>query len=335
MTRSPRKPTAGPLPPNPPAIPPIGLGCAGLGNLYAPVGEEDAIATLQRARDLGVRYFDTAPYYGHGLSEARLGRFLARAGRDGALVSSKVGRGLRASPGGPSHDTGFVEAAPFEPFFDYSRDGVLRQVDESLKRLGGDRLDIAFVHDIGRLTHGDDHQARFREALDGAFPALCSLRDQGVVGAIGIGVNEVEVCLETLRHVDLDVILLAGRYTLLDQSAGPELLPMCLARGVRVIVGGPYNSGVLAGGEHFDYAPASGPIRRKVEGLRQVCEAYGVSLAAAALRFPFEDPAVISVIPGARTAAEIDANIANFYSRPPDCLWRALRAEGLIVGGWE
>jgi D-threo-aldose 1-dehydrogenase len=312
------------------SLPQLGLGCAPLGNLFTPVSQAMAEEALEAAWAGGVRYFDTAPFYGHGLSEQRLGRFLRSAPRHGAIVSSKVGRGLRSAGTLPGPDTGYVETAPFEPYFDYGRDAVLRQVEGSLRRLGRDRLDLAFVHDIGGLTHGADHGKRFVEAIDGAFPALSELKAQGVVGAIGIGVNEVAVCLETLARVELDVILLAGRYTLLDPSAGAVLLPLCQARAVRVIVGGPYNSGILAGGAHYDYAAAPPAVVERARRLKAACEAHGVALEAAALHYPLRHPAVVSVIPGARSAGEVRANLGHFATPPPEALWEALADEGLI-----
>lgn len=312
-----------------PRLPALGLGCAALGNLYTAVTDADAAATLSAAWDQGIRYFDTAPYYGHGLSETRLGRFLSGSEAAGALVSTKVGRSLRASAG-EVPDTGFVDAAPFTPYFDYSADAVRQQLDGSLTRLGRESLDLVLVHDIGAQTHGGAHAEIFSAALGGALPALAALRTQGVVGAIGIGVNEVEVCLETLAYADLDFILLAGRYTLLDQTAAAELLPLCQRRGVQVIVGGPYNSGVLAGGDHYDYAAVPSPIVARVSRLRAVCSAHGVSLAAAALHFPLLHPAVVSVVPGARSVAEVTANAAYLREAPPAALWVELRHEGLL-----
>ena len=311
-------------------LPQLGLGCAPLGNLFAPVSESTAQETVEAAWAGGVRYFDTAPFYGHGLSEQRLGRFLRGASRPNVIVSSKVGRSLKAARARPRPDTGYVETAPFEPYFDYGRDAVLRQVEGSLKRLGRDRLELAYVHDIGGLTHGANHPKRFAEALDGAFPALSELKAQGVVGAIGIGVNEVAVCLETLACVELDVILLAGRYTLLDPSAGEVLLPLCLARGVRVIVGGPYNSGILAGGAHYDYAAAPPAVIERARRLKAACAAHGVALEAAALHYPLRHPAVVSVVPGARSAGEVRANLGHFAIPPPEALWASLTADGLI-----
>ncbi|HJW42316.1 MAG TPA: aldo/keto reductase [Rhizomicrobium sp.] len=312
-------------------LPAFGFGCAALGNLYAAVSDADAAATLSAAWQNGIAYFDTAPYYGHGLSEERLGRFLKSGAAPHAIVSTKVGRSLRPVGDGVRPDTGFVNAAPFDPYFDYSSDAVLRQIEGSLARLGHDRLDIVFVHDIGARTHGPEHKAMFTAALKGAFPALAELRSQGVIGAIGIGVNEVEVCIETMAHVRLDAILLAGRYTLLDQSALPELLPCCERDNVAVIVGGPFNSGVLADGRHYDYAEVPAAIAERAARLRAVCAEHGVPLTAAALHFPLLYPAIVSVIPGARTAREVTANAADMAAPPPASLWNALRAEGLIA----
>jgi len=311
-------------------LPAFGLGCAALGNLYAAVSDADAAATLDAAWANGLTYFDTAPYYGHGLSERRLGDWLKAGGGPGAVVSTKVGRGLIPLDGRPAPDHGFVDPAPFAPVFDYGRDAVMRQVEQSLARLGRDRIDIAFVHDIGAMTHGDDHPEVFRAAVEGAFPALAALKSQGVVGAIGIGVNEVAVCLETLAHVDLDAILLAGRYTLLDQSAAAELLTLCERRAVGVIVGGPFNSGILSGGDRYDYAAAPPAIIERVRRLRAICADHGVDLAAAALRYPLRHPAVVSVVAGTRSPAEVRANAAHMAVPVPDALWGALAAEGLI-----
>ena len=311
-------------------LPPLGLGCAALGNLYATVSEADAAATLTAAWAGGLTYFDTAPLYGHGLSERRLGDWLKADGDPGAVISTKVGRSLIPLGGKPAPDHGFVFPDPFAPVFDYSRDGVLRQVERSLARLGRERIDIAFVHDIGAMTHGADHAAVFASAMDGAFPALVPLKAQGVIGAIGIGVNEVAVCEEALRHTDLDAILLAGRHTLLDQSAATRLLPECKRRGVAVIVGGPFNSGILSGGAHYDYATAPLPIVERVSRLTATCAGHGVHLAQAALHYPLRHPAVVSVIAGARSPAEVRANAGHMAAPPPAALWAALAAEGLI-----
>lgn len=308
-------------------LPPLGLGCAAIGNLYAAVPEADAAAVLASAAQAGLHYFDTAPFYGHGLSEERLGTFL-RSATGELLLSSKVGRGL--APGEAAGNTGFVEAALARPYFDYSHDGVLAQMEGSLRRLGRDRLDIAYVHDIGALTHGAAHSERLAEARTGAFPALARLKREGVIGAVGVGVNETAVCLELLDVVELDVILLAGRYTLLEQAPLDDLLPLCAARGIAVVVGGPYNSGVLAGGGRYDYGAVPPAVAQRVAAMESVCLAHGVPLAAAALQFPLAHPAVRSVIPGARTAAEVRANAGHFAHPIPADMWGELKARGLL-----
>ena len=311
-------------------LPALGLGCAALGNLYSPVTDEQAAATLDAAWANGLTYFDTAPYYGHGRSEQRLGDWLKAGGGAGAIVSTKVGRSLIPLDGRPAPDHGFVDPAPFAPVFDYSRDGVMRQVEASLARLGRARIDIVFVHDIGAMTHGADHAAVFAAALDGAFPALAELKARGVIGAVGIGVNEGAVCLQALAHVDLDAILLAGRHTLLDQSAAVGLLPVCEQRGVGVVVGGPFNSGILSGGAHYDYAQAPPAIVARVARLSAICADFGVALAAAALHFPLQHPAVTGVVAGARSPAEVAANARHMAAPPPPALWVALAEAGLI-----
>ncbi len=311
-------------------LPALGLGCAALGNLYAAVSDGEAAATLEAAWTSGLTYFDTAPYYGHGLSERRLGDWLKAGGGAGAILSTKVGRSLIPLDGRPAPDHGFVDPSPFAPVFDYGHDAVMRQVEASLTRLGRDRLDMVFVHDIGAQTHGENHPAIFAAALGGAFPALARLKAEGVIGAVGIGVNEVAVCLETLGRVDLDAILLAGRYTLLDPSAADELLPLCERRGVGVIAGGPFNSGILSGGAHYDYAQAPPAIVERVRRLNAVCAEHGADLAAAALHFPLRHPAVVSVIAGARSPAEAVANAAHMAAPPPPALWAAMAAAGLV-----
>lgn len=307
--------------------PPLGLGCAALGNLYAPVSDGDAAATLDAAMRGGIRRFDTAPYYGHGLSETRLGHFL-RAGGGPFHVTTKVGRSLVR--GAPGSATGFVDAAPFTPVFDYSADGVRAQVAASFDRLGVASVDALLVHDLGRLVHGSDHCMRLRQALEGAFPALAALKGSGLTRAVGLGVNEVAICLEVLAEVPLDTILLAGRYTLLEQAPLDDLLPLCLARGVEVVIGGPYNSGVLAGDRHYDYGPVPASVAARVAALADACAAFDVPLAAAALQFPLAHPAVTAVIPGARSPAEV-ADALRFLAWPiPGDLWRRLKADRLI-----
>ena len=306
----------------------LGAGCAALGNLYAPISDADAQATLEAAVVGGANYFDTAPYYGHGLSEQRLGQFLSKQHRSDLRVSTKVGRGLRPV-GQASPEYGFVDALPNEPFFDYGRDGVEAQLAASRQRLHREFLDIVLVHDLGRMTHGEAHAATLEEALAGAFPLLAAQRSAGRLGAIGVGVNEVEVCEALLDRVDLDVILIAGRYTLLDTSAA-GLLDRCAGSGVGVIIGGPYNSGILAGGDRFDYERASPALSERVKRLAATCRQHGVALPAAALHFCLAHPAVISVVPGPRSPAEAQANGAHLAEAIPSGLWRDLKDAGLI-----
>lgn len=303
------------------------MGCATLGNLYVPISDAAANAALQAAVDGGVGFFDTAPYYGHGLSERRLGRFLARQ-LVRPLLSTKVGRSL--AHGEPPGETGFVDAAPARPYFDYSAAAVQAQVAESLARLGVDAVDLLLVHDLGALVHGDDHARQFAAAMAGAYPALGELKRQGLTRAVGLGVNEVAICLQVLAEIDLDVILLAGRYTLLEQAPLDDLLPLCEARGVQVIVGGPFNSGVLAGNPHYDYGAVPPAVAARVQALGAICARHHVPLAAAALQFPLAHPSVASVIPGASSAAEIRANIALMAHPIPPGLWAEMKAAGLI-----
>jgi D-threo-aldose 1-dehydrogenase len=311
----------------------LGLGAAALGNLYAPVSENDADATVQAALDAGVRYFDTAPYYGYGLSESRLGRGLAKGGVGGVVVSSKVGRLLVPRAGGARSDQGFIDAAPFDPVFDYSYDGVMRSFESSLSRLGRE-IDVALVHDIGARTHGEnDHPGLFEQLVDGGLRALTKLRDEGAIRAIGLGVNECAVCLEALEHADLDCFLLAGRYTLLEQEAQGELLPACAKRGASLIVGAPFNSGVLAegpvAGAHYDYGDVPAPVLERVRAIATICDAHGVPLAAAALQFPLRHPGVAAVIPGSRSRAEVESNAAHLRREIPEALWSDLAEAGL------
>ena len=320
-------------------LPRLGFGAAPIGNLYAPLSDEQAFAAVAAAFDAGVRYFDTAPHYGFGLSEQRLGQALAKLDPDEtALISTKVGRLLRpiAADQAAGLRHGFAGAAPFEPEFDYSYDAVMRSFEESRRRLGRKRIDILLAHDIGRLTHGDDHARRFEQFLQGGYLALRALRDCGSVGAIGIGVNECEAAEEALAAGDFDVVLLAGRYTLLEQGALDRLLPLCAARGVALIVGGPYNSGILArgaGGEapaRYNYEAAPAEVVERVARLEAVCQRFGVPLAAAALQFPMAHPQVASVIPGLASAEEVAAARRLLDTAIPAELWQALRDEGLL-----
>lgn len=312
----------------------VGFGGAPLGNLYATLGDDDAAATLERAWSRGIRYFDTAPHYGSGLSEHRFGDFLRRRRRDDFILSTKVGRLLRPDVRAARDQNGYYGALPFAARYDYSGDGARRSLEDSLQRMGLARVDIVYVHDIDVRTHGAAQPARYREAMTGALPALTRLRDEGVIGAIGLGVNEWEVCRDVLRDADIDCLLLAGRYSLLDQSALAELLPLCAQRGAAVVIGGPYNSGILATGAvqgaRYDYQDAPMAIVEQVGRIEAICRRYAVPLRAAALQFPLAHPAVRSVIPGARSPAEVDDAIDMMNVLIPADFWRALVDAQLI-----
>jgi D-threo-aldose 1-dehydrogenase len=290
----------------------LGLGTAPLGGLYDAVDDETAQATVERAWSVGLRLFDTAPYYGSGLAERRLGAVLRAHPREELTVSTKVGRLLRP---GDSLNSGWHGAPPLDAYFDFSYDAALRSLDESLERLGLDRIDIALVHDP------DDH---YEEALAGAFRALARLREEGVVRAIGAGMNQTELLCRFAREADPDCFLVAGRYTLLDRSADDELLPLCEERGIAVIAGGVFNSGVLADGETYDYAPAQPAVLERAAELRAVCARYGVPLAAAAVQFPSRHPAVAAVLAGCRSPAEVEEDARLFELDLPDELWQEL-----------
>jgi len=312
-------------------VPPLGMGTAGIGNLYTSVSVDVAQATVAAAWAAGIRYFDTAPHYGFGLAERRLGEALSGLDPAGeAVVSTKVGRLLAPIASGARERHGFVDADPFEPVFDYGRDAVLRSHEESLARLERSRVDILLAHDLGELTHASDNEGHMRAFLDSGYGAMRELKDQAAVGAIGIGVNEVEVCLYLLDRVELDVILLAGRYTLLDRRAGDELLPLCLERGVRVIVGGPYNSGILAEPTssqrepRYDYEAPPASVLARAAALERACEGHGVALGTAALQFPLRHPAVASVIPGLVGEAQVRQTIERMDAPIPETLWQEL-----------
>jgi D-threo-aldose 1-dehydrogenase len=303
----------------------LALGTAPLGNLFAPVAETDAEATVRAALAAGLSYLDTAPHYGVGLAERRLGRVLAGLPREAFTISTKVGRLLRPlAPGETADPEGFAGVPPARRVWDLSRDGVRRSLEESLARLGLDRVDILLLHDP------DDHE---REAYDQAFPALAELRDQGVVGAVGAGMNQAEMLTRFVRDLELDLVLVAGRYSLLDQRALAELLPTCAARGTAVVIGGVFNSGLLADprpGATFDYAPAPPELVARAVRLGEICARHGVPLRDAALAFPFGHPAVTSVLVGARTAGEVEDAVASFGRPVPSDLWAELAATGLL-----
>ncbi|HET9046598.1 MAG TPA: aldo/keto reductase [Casimicrobiaceae bacterium] len=317
---------------------PLALGGAPLGNLFKVVTETDAAAVIAAARAGGIDYFDTAPHYGHGLSEQRFGRALRGAPRDAFVLSTKVGRLLSPSANVPRVQHGYVDGLPFVQRYDYSYDGTLRSLDDSLDRLGLGRIDIAYVHDIDVETHGSEQPARFRETIDGALPALAQRKAEGTLAAYGLGVNDVQVCLDTLAVADIDIILLAGRYTLADQSALPALLPRCTARRVAIVAGGPFNSGILATGSrprdgsapYFNYAPASPEVIDRIARIEAVCAEFDVVLKAAALQFPRAHPAVACVLVGARSVAELADNLLHARLPIPRAFWAALRERGFV-----
>lgn len=312
----------------------LGFGGAPLGNMHRALSEVESTATVRAAWDAGLRYFDTAPLYGHGLSEARIGRALAEAARAGFTLSTKVGRVL--DPCAPGDEAAGIYRAtpPLKVRFDYTRDGVLRSFEASLARLGLDRIDILYVHDLEPRTHGSAqaYEARWRELTDGGgWRALAELRGAGAVAALGLGVNEAAPCERMLAELDPDLFLLAGRYTLLEQAPLHGLLPACQRRGVGVVIGGPFNSGVLVRtGGTFNYAAAPPEVLARVERLRVVCDQYGVASPAAALQFAAAHPAVVSVIPGGQTPQEVADNAAMMNAAIPSELWTALQGEGLI-----
>ncbi|KQW80790.1 aldo/keto reductase [Brevundimonas sp. Root1279] len=315
---------------------PLGFGGAAIGNLYRPVTDVEALEAVTAAWDVGVRYFDTAPHYGFGLGEERMGAALkALDPRGEAVVSTKVGRLLQPVADAARERHGFVEAAAFEPVFDYSHDGVLRSFEASLKRLQRDRIDILFAHDLGAATHGAAHPERWAEFIGGGYRAMRRLRDEGVVGAIGLGANEWQVCEQALAEGEFDAFLLAGRYTLLEQTSLDSFLPLCAERGASVIVGGPFNSGVLAcavpsDDAHYDYAAPPAWVVDKVDALRAACAAWSLELPAAALQFPLAHPQVVSVIPGVADADEARAAAARIAAPIPPGFWQDLMRRGLI-----
>ncbi len=320
---------------------PLGFGGNALGNLYDVVEEDAALDTVAAAYELGVRFFDTAPLYGHGASEHRMGFALRRYRRDSFILSTKVGRLLR--PHGkvppprlaPSQGGIFAEELPFEPVFDYTHDGVKRSIEDSLQRLGMNRIDIALIHDADAWTHGDKLGDRLDDVRVGAMPVLRKLKAEGTIAAIGAGVNQWEACERLLEIGDFDCFLLAGRYTLLEQGALESFLPLCEERNVPIILGAPFNSGILATGAikeaRYNYLPAPDDVKAKVAAIERVCAAHGVPLPAAALQFPLAHPAVSIVIPGGRTRAEVVRNAELMAAPIPEALWTDLKAEKLIA----
>lgn len=308
-------------------LPCLGFGGAALGGLFSAVDPDAAKSTLQMAYGAGLTYVDTAPFYGFGRSERAVGDVLR--GRD-YILSTKVGRLLRPGAVADPAAMGWPDALPFHPEFDYSYDGIMRSFEDSLQRLGLSRIDILYVHDIGRETHGDDNSGHFADLEKGGYRALDELRKNGDISAIGLGVNEAEICSKALKIGDWDVFLLAGRYTLLEQEPLNDLLPECQAAGTSIVIGGPYNSGVLVGGDTWNYGAIPENVRTRVAALKQVCDQFNVPLAAAALQFPLAHPVVASVIPGLRSDAELQATLAWAKTEIPPEFWAALKQDRLI-----
>jgi D-threo-aldose 1-dehydrogenase len=317
----------------------LSLGTAPLGGLYHELPEETAIATVDAAWQAGIRFFDTAPHYGHTKAEHRLGDALRRYPRADYVLSTKVGRRFvpRVHPYDGSE--GWANPLPFEAIYDYSYDGILRSFEDSQQRLGIVGIDIVLIHDIGRVTHGEKNAFYWRQLTeDGGFRALDELRKTRGVKAVGLGVNEGGAIMEAMAEFDIDCALLAGRYTLLEQAVLDDLLPQCEKRGVSLLLGGAFNSGILArglgahaeGDLKFNYGDAPAAIVEQVGKLERVCREHGVALASAALQFPYAHKVIATVLMGARNAHEVQQNAASFAEPLPAALWDALRANGLL-----
>ncbi len=319
-------------------VPRIGFGTAAIAGLYRPVSRSAAMETLEEAWSLGVRYFDTAPHYGQGKAERILGDFLRGKRAGDFLVSTKVGRLLSPAPAPHERLNGFVDPLPFDQSYDYSYDGIMRSFEDSLQRLGLHRTDILYIHDIGERTHGPGNARHMAQLMDGGFRALQELKESGTVAAFGIGVNEVGICERILDRADIDLILLAGRYTLLDRSAEAGLLKKCLETNTPLVIGGVFNSGILATGAtpkaHWDYGQAPDHVFRKVEALSDLCEKAGITLPEAALAFPSRHNAVACILLGNGRPGRLAANIGAIRKAAvPDDFW--LRSDKLVSETWE
>lgn len=315
------------------ALTQLGLGGAPIGGLYRSTSCADTERTVNAAWDAGIRYFDTAPYYGYTRAERRIGTLLCERERDAFIVSSKVGRLMVPDASIGSDENGWINPLPFRPVFDYSYDAVLKSFDDSQQRLGILCIDILYVHDIGRYTHGDRHDHHWAQLTKGGgFRALRELRDSGRVRAVGLGVNEWEVVHDAMQEFDLDVTMLAGRYTLLEQKS-LAFLDECVRAGNAIVIAGPFNSGVLAGNNKFNYEDAPAEIVERVRVLKAICDEFGVALPAAALQFPLAHPAVVCCVTGPHTADQLQANIASFESKIPSEFWAALAARKLVADG--
>ena len=312
----------------------LGLGCATLAGSFRAVPPEQARATVLHAIDSGITYVDTAPHYGFGRSEHFVGDALRdRPGQ--AVLSTKVGRLMKAARGPFEHGTEFVDYFPFERVYDYSYGGIMRSFEDSLQRLGLNAIDILYVHDLGTGTHGVEGNKPYWEQFTtgGGYRALRELRDAGTISAIGLGVNEWQVLMDAFALGDWDVFLLAGRYTLLEQTALAPFMTTCLERGASVVVGGPFNSGILVGGPTYNYGKAPEAIVARVRAIESVCQEFGIPLPAAALQFPLTHPAVCNVLPGPRSPAELDDILGWWDIAIPAELWTTLATRGLLAPG--
>lgn len=316
----------------------LGLGGAPLGNLFAARSDDAALALVRAAWDSGCRTFDTAPHYGNGLSEHRLGQALRACERSACTVSTKVGRLLRPDAAAPRSQNGYVDVLPFVQAWDYSAAGVRRSVEDSLQRLGLATLDVVYIHDCDAGVHGAQYPRVLRQVVDEALPELRRMRGEGLLRHIGLGVNDVQVCLDVLHETTLDCLLLAGRYSLVDHSALALLLPLCAQRGVRIALGGVFNSGILATGVRgggaaplrFNYAQATQEWVARVAAVEALCARHAVPLRAAALQFPLAHPAVELVLLGPQDHAQWDDGVAMLGHPIPDAFWHALRAQALV-----
>ncbi|XUY29573.1 aldo/keto reductase [Agrobacterium sp. rho-8.1] len=312
-------------------IPVFGLGCAQMGNLYRVTPYDEAKATFDAAWNADVRYFDTAPYYGFTRSELRLGTMLGEHAREDYVISTKVGRVMTPDASVGDHENDFVDPLPFRPVFDYTYDGIMRSFEASQSRLGILSPDILYVHDIGAAQHGDEHAHYWNQiTTGGGFRALEYLRREGSAKAVGLGVNDAEIIKQTMDVFDLDIAMLAGRYTALEQES-LVVLDRCVERGVGVVIAGVFNSGLLAGNRKFNYADAPVHLLERVDVLDGICRDAGVSLPAVALQFAAAHPAVVSVVSGARNAGQIKSNIAWFEEDIPVSIWSDLQSRGIFV----
>jgi D-threo-aldose 1-dehydrogenase len=314
----------------------LGFGAAPIGNLYQSVTDDEAQLTVLSALESGVSYFDTAPHYGFGLSESRLGAALKDASPS-LVISTKVGRVLVPTQSTEILRYGFVNAPALEPVFDYSYDGVMLSFEESLRRLQRDRVDILFAHDLGSVTHGAKHPKLFEEFMQGGYRAMLELKKSGKVSAIGLGANEWQVCEEALTAGDFDIFLLAGRYTLLEQTACDSFFPICAKRNIKVILGGPFNSGILATGvkhhsgpHYYNYESAPAGIIDRVAKIESICENFSVPLAAAALQFPAAHPQICSVLAGLANPAQVRNAVELMAFRIPGEFWIEMQRQQLL-----